>query len=85
MNKETSKDKENQECKWITVIQLEKKLQISRSTVHRWMRRGLIRAYRFEGSRALYFLDSEVDDFLKMNIIAPSGRIDKLGMNIKAT
>lgn len=64
---------------WITVDQLERKLNISRSTVYRWMRLNIIRAYRFNNSRNLYFLDAEVDAFLRGNPIMPSGRLDKVG------
>ncbi len=71
---------EQETNKWLNVVQLTEKLQISRRTVYRWMKLGVVRGYRFDGSRTLYFLDSEVDDFLKMNVIAPSGRLDKVGI-----
>ena len=76
---------EQRERHWLTVVQLQQKLQISRCTAWRWMQLGVIRGYRFDNSRTLYFLDSEVDDFLSMNPIAPSGRLDKLGLGIGAT
>lgn len=85
MNKETAANARKRDCNWLTVTELQDKLQISRSTVNRWMKLGVIRAYRFSGSRTLYFLDSEVDDFLSKNPIAPSGRLDKLGLNLAAT
>lgn len=69
-------------CEWITVDQLERKLNISRSTVYRWMSRGVIRAYRFKHSRNIYFLNAEIDQFLSLNPIAPSGRLDKLGLSL---
>ena len=72
-------------CQWLTVVQLQDKLQISRSTVNRWVRLGAIKAYRFAGSRTLYFLDAEVDAFLAMNAIAPSGRLDKTALLSPAT
>lgn len=72
-------------CQWLTVNELQEKLQISRSTVNRWMKLGVIRGYRFEGSRTLYFLDSEVDNFLSKNAITPSGRLDKVGLTLAAT
>ncbi|MBP5190645.1 MAG: helix-turn-helix domain-containing protein [Bacteroidales bacterium] len=72
-------NKEN--YKWLNVVQLEAKLQISRSTVNRWMKLGVIRGYRFEGARTLYFLESEIDEFLSNNLIMPSGRLDKVGMS----
>lgn len=73
------------DCRWLTVVQLQDKLQISRSTVNRWIRLGAIKAYRFAGSRTLYFLNSEVDAFLTMNAIAPSGRLDKTSLLSPAT
>lgn len=75
----------NQPCQWLTVDQLERKLNISRSTVYRWMRINAIRAYRFKHSRNLYFLDTEVDDFLRCNPITPTGRLDKIGLAIMKT
>ena len=72
-------------CQWLTVNELQEKLQISRSTVNRWMKLGVIRGYRLEGSRTLYFLDSEVDNFLSKNAITPSGRLDKVGLTLAAT
>ncbi len=69
-----------EEQKWMNVVQLQEKLQISRSTVYRWMKLGVVRGYRFRDSRTIFFLESEIDDFLRMNVIAPSGRLDKVGM-----
>ena len=71
---------EKENYKWLNVVQLEEKLQISRSTVNRWMKLGVINGYRFKGARTLYFLESEVDEFLSRNLIMPSGRLDKVGM-----
>lgn len=85
MKKETKDKNDNQETVWLTVVQLQDKLQISRSTVNRWIRLGVIRAYRFDKSRTLYFLDSEVDNFLSTNPISPSGRLDKVGLALEAT
>lgn len=62
---------------WITINQLERKLMISRSTVYRWVRRNAIKAYRFPCSKLVYFKDSEIDYFLSLNPITPSGRLDK--------
>lgn len=70
----------SQPCQWLTVDQLERKLNISRSTVYRWMRQGVLQAYRFKCSRSLYFLDTEVDDFLRSNAITHTGRLDKTGI-----
>lgn len=69
-----------EEQKWMNVVQLQEKLQISRSTVYRWMKLGVVRGYRFRDSRTIFFLESEIDDFLRRNVIAPSGRLDKVGM-----
>ena len=62
---------------WITLDQLQRKLFISRSTAYRWMQRGAIKAYRFKCSKLLYYKESEIDYFLSLNPIAPSGRLDK--------
>ncbi len=70
---------------WLTTTQLQNKLQISRTTVWRWMQLGVIRAYRFRKSRTIYFLDSEVDDFLSNDPILPSGRLDKVGLGVDVT
>lgn len=80
--KEAQKAMEPDNCKWITVEELQAKLKISRSTVYRWMNNGALRAYRLEKSRYIYFLNAEVDHFLSLNPIAPSGRLDKLGLSI---
>lgn len=71
---------ERENCKWLNVVQLQDKLHISRRTVYRWISLGVIRGYRLNGSRTIYFLDSEVDEFLSMNAILPSGRLDKVGL-----
>lgn len=65
------------QCQWITVDQLERKLKISRSTVYRWIQNGIIKAYRLHNSRNIYFNNDEIDQFLSMNPIAPSGRLDR--------
>ena len=78
-------DAERRDNHWLTVTELQSKLQISRSTVNRWMKLGVIRAYRFSGSRTLYFLEWEVDAFLKKNLLAPSGRLDTVGLDMEAT
>lgn len=75
----------NEKCEWITVEQLQDKLKISRSTIYRWMRNGVIRAYRFNQSRNLYFLNDEIDQFLSMNPITPTGRLDKIGLTFLHT
>ena len=70
-------------CRWITVNQLERKLQISRATIYRWMQKQIINGYRFEKSRYLYFNEAEIDEFLKLNLITPKGRIDKVGLSVE--
>lgn len=69
---------------WITVEELQAKLKVSRATVYRWVNKGVLRAYRLESSRYIFFLNSEVDRFLSLNPIAPSGRLDKLGLAINS-
>lgn len=69
-------------CEWITVDELQAKLKISRATVYRWIAKGILRAYRLKNSRYIYFLNSEVDHFLSLNPITPSGRLDKLGLSL---
>jgi excisionase family DNA binding protein len=78
--KEARENNNSSACEWITVDELQSKLKISRSTVYRWIKNNALRAYRFEHSRNLYFLNEEVDRFLSLNPIAPSGRLDKVGL-----
>ena len=66
---------------WIFVNEVMARLRISRSTVSRWINRGYLNAYRFQGSRIIYFSAQEVDDLIRQNAILPSGRFDKVGMN----
>ena len=73
-------EKQNAAPVWLTVVQLETKLQVSRSTIYRWMNREVIRAYRFDHSRIIYFRESEIDEFLSNNPITPTGRLDKTCM-----
>ena len=80
--KESLAAMEPDRCQWITVEELRSKLKISRCTVHRWVQKGVLRAYRFANTRNIYFLNAEVDHFLSLNPIAPSGRLDKLGLAI---
>lgn len=70
----------NIEEAWLTANEVMKKLQISRTTVYRWIRMGVLPSYKLPGSRNLYFLGSEIDAFIHLNPIAPSGRLDKAGM-----
>lgn len=67
---------------WITVEELQDKLKISRATVYRWIKKGALRAYRLKSSRNIYFINAEVDHFISLNPIAPSGRLDILGQAI---
>ena len=89
MNKEQYIEKKKAEslsdnaCQWITVKQLQDKLQVSSSTVYRWTRNNIIKAYRFRHSRNIYFLNSEIDEFLSHNPITPTGRLDKVGLTWK--
>lgn len=80
--KEAQKALESQACNWITVYELQTKLKISRSTVYRWILKGALRAYRLKGSHNIYFNNAEVDRFLSMSPISPSGRLDKLTISI---
>lgn len=72
-------------CEWITVDELRAKLKISRATVYRWINNGALHAYRLKNSRNIYFLNAEVDHFLSLNPIAPSGRLDKLALSLHST
>ncbi|MBP5328207.1 MAG: helix-turn-helix domain-containing protein [Bacteroidales bacterium] len=89
MNKQQYLEKKKAEslndntCQWITVKQLQDKLQVSSSTIYRWTRNNVIKAYRFCHSRNIYFLNSEIDEFLRQNPITPSGRLDKVGLSIQ--
>ena len=80
--KEARNAQQSQTYNWITVEELQSKLKVSRATIHRWIKRGALRAYRLQGSRYIYFNNAEVDHFLSLNPIAPSGRLDKLGLAI---
>ena len=73
-------DSNTEQCIWLTIDQVERKLHITRSTVYRWRRIGVLRAYRLNGTRNAYFLDSELNTFLRQNPITPSGRLDKEGL-----
>ncbi|MBO4306731.1 MAG: helix-turn-helix domain-containing protein [Bacteroidales bacterium] len=66
---------------WIFVNEVMARLRISRSTVSRWVKNGYLKAYRFQGSRIIYFSAQEVDNLISQNAILPSGRFDKVGMN----
>lgn len=72
-------------CQWITVEQVEHKLRITRSTIYRWRRLGVLKGYRLKGTRSVYFLESEVDDFLRQNPITEKGRLDKTGLLLHPT
>ena len=67
---------------WLTVNELMIKLQVSRTTVYRWTKMGVLPAYRLPLSRNVYYRGSEVDAFIKLNPVAPSGRLDKLGLGL---
>lgn len=80
--KEACEMQQKNTCEWITVEELQAKLKISRATVYRWINKGVLRAYRLQSSRYIYFLNDEVDRFLSLNPIAPSGRLDKIALSI---
>ena len=67
---------------WLTANEVMRKLQISRTTLYRWTRMGVLPSYKLPGSRNLYFMGSEIDAFIRLNPIAPSGRLDKIGLSI---
>lgn len=67
---------------WLTVNEVMDKLQISRTTLYRWIRNGVLPSYKLPGSRNIYFLGSEIDAFIRMNPITPSGRLDKIGLTL---
>ena len=77
----TKQNSENN-CIWLTIDQVERKLQITRSTIYRWRKLGVLCGYRLTGTRNIYFLDSEVNAFLRQNPITPSGRLDKTGLQL---
>ena len=64
-------------CIWLTADQVERKLHISRTTLYRWSRLGVLPCYKLSGTRNIYFIDQEIDNFLRMNLITESGRLDK--------
>lgn len=68
--------------RWMTVNELMAKLQISRSTVYRWSKANIIPAHKVPHSRTIYFSEEEIDAFLHANPFSPSGRIDKIGLNL---
>ncbi len=83
-NEETHTSCQEQPEPWLTVNELMKKLQVSRTTIYRWTRMGILPAYRLPCSRNVYYRGSEVDSFIKQNPITPSGRLDKLGLGLFA-
>ena len=66
--------------KWITQYDVMRKLQISRSTLHRWCKKGYLRRYTMPGSRIIYFKDKEIDDILSSKCIDESGNFDETGL-----
>lgn len=71
-----SQKKETLSIRWLTIDEVANKMHVSRSTVYRWRRRGVIRGYAFNNSRIVYFNETEVDSFLSLNPITPTGRLD---------
>ena len=59
--------KEANHDRWLTVYETMQKLQISRSTLRRWTAQGYLREHRFGNSHTIYYLESEIDLFLRQS------------------
>lgn len=63
---------------WIDSVEVCQRLHISRQTLRRWVKRGLLVPSVM--GRRHYFDPAEVEQLLRSNIIQENGRIDKTGL-----
>lgn len=73
------KKEEIKSLNWIQAEEVMAMLKISRTTLHRWTHDGVIPGYKLPTTHVVYYDPAEIEEFIRKNLITPSGRLDKVG------
>ena len=70
---------------WVDACDVREMLHTSKSSLQRWVRRGLLHPARVGKSKKLYFDRAEIDQLLRSNIIREDGRLDTTALPTTAS
>ena len=65
---------------WLETQEVMARLRISKQTLARLRKRGLLKAHKVPGMRRVYFSPFDVDALIALHIIDENGKLDLVGI-----
>ena len=65
---------------WLETQEVMAQLRISKQTLSRLRKRGLLKAHKIPGMRRVYFSPTDVDSLIALHVIDENGKLDLVGI-----